>query len=99
MTPRRLLTLFLMLLAISASVADGRQHRSSKAVKEFRGENPCPATGESKGSCKGYIIDHVIPLCAGGVDQPSNMQWQTVMDAKVKDKLEWEQCRKMRRKE
>jgi 5-methylcytosine-specific restriction endonuclease McrA len=36
----------------------------------------------------GYVVDHIIPLECGGVDDPSNMQWQTVDDAKAKDKAE-----------
>lgn len=39
----------------------------------------------------GYIIDHIKPLKEGGADDPSNMQWQTIADAKAKDK--WEQAR------
>jgi hypothetical protein len=34
----------------------------------------------------GYVVDHVIALVCGGRDNPSNMQWQTVADAKQKDK-------------
>ena len=36
----------------------------------------------------GYVIDHIIPLKKGGCDCPSNMQWQTIADSKVKDKVE-----------
>ena len=36
----------------------------------------------------GYVVDHIIPLKKGGCDCPSNMQWQTVKDAKAKDKWE-----------
>jgi len=32
----------------------------------------------------GYVVDHVVPLCAGGADAPSNMQWQSVEEAKVR---------------
>ncbi len=32
--------------------------------------------------------DHVIPLKRVGPDRPSNMQWQTVAEAKAKDKVE-----------
>jgi hypothetical protein len=42
------------------------------------------------------VIDHVNPLCAGGPDHPSNMQWQTVADAKIKDRAERRMCRKDR---
>ena len=36
----------------------------------------------------GYVVDHVIPLKRGGCDCPSNMQWQTIDEAKAKDKWE-----------
>ena len=52
----------------------------------------CPATSKPRGSCPGYIIDHVIPLCAGGPDSSVNMQWQTVAAAKIKDREERRQC-------
>src|SRR5213075_3108085 len=67
--------------------------RSKKAIHDFRKDHPCPATGKAKGACPGYVIDHVKPLCAGGPDRPANMQWQTVADAKKKDRLERQECR------
>lgn len=78
-------------IALSAP-ADARIIRSAKAKTEFKRLYPCPSTGLSKGSCPGYIIDHVEPLCAGGLDGTINMQWQTVDDAKVKDRLERKIC-------
>jgi hypothetical protein len=36
----------------------------------------------------GYVVDNIKPLAAGGTDTPSNMQWQTVEQAKVKDRTE-----------
>ena len=50
--------------------------------------HPCPATGKTTGACKGYVIDHVVPLKRGGTDAPANMQWQTTAAAKAKDKIE-----------
>jgi hypothetical protein len=44
----------------------------------------------------GYVVDHVKPVCAGGADHPSNMQWQTKAEAKKKDRLEAQDCRKFR---
>ena len=68
--------------------ARGRLRRSSAAKAAFERENPCPSTGEPRGPCPGYIVDHIIALKRGGPDDPSNMQWQTIEDAKAKDKIE-----------
>jgi hypothetical protein len=68
--------------------ANGRIARSTKAKDEFKKSHPCPATGSSRGGCKGYVIDHVQALKHGGTDTPSNMQWQTTAAAKAKDKVE-----------
>ena len=86
--------LALALCLLVAFPADAKTQRSTKAKADFQRQHPCPATGKSKGKCSGYIIDHVEPLCAGGADHPSNMQWQTIADAKAKDKLERQQCRR-----
>jgi hypothetical protein len=40
----------------------------------------------------GYIKDHIRALDCGGPDAVSNMQWQTVADAKAKDKWERKSC-------
>jgi hypothetical protein len=68
--------------------AHGHIKRSATARQHFKRDNPCPATGESKGACPGYVIDHVKPLACGGEDAPENMQWQTRADAKKKDGTE-----------
>ena len=41
----------------------------------------------------GYVIDHIKPLACGGADNTSNMQWQTVAAAKMKDRTERASCR------
>ena len=66
----------------------GKIARSPTARHEFQHSNPCPSTGKTSGSCPGYVIDHVTPLKRGGADSPSNMQWQTKEEAKIKDKTE-----------
>lgn len=75
----------------AASLAAVRSHPERHA---FQRENPCPATGQRRGGCPGYVIDHVRPMCAGGADHHSNMQWQTVDAAKAKDRWERQICRR-----
>ena len=62
--------------------AHGKIARSESAKREFM-----RITGFPNGR-PGYVIDHIIPLKRGGVDTPANMQWQTVNEAKAKDKWE-----------
>jgi hypothetical protein len=82
---------------VLAPVIGNTGTRSAQAVSSFKRHHPCPATGARSGSCPGYVVDHIEPLCAGGSDHPANMQWQTVADAKVKDVTERMQCRGMRK--
>jgi hypothetical protein len=91
MKPHVISFILLALLAADASA------RSAAQVRVFKRNDPCPSTGQHKGRCPGWIVDHPVPLCAGGADTPANMQWQTVADAKTKDKLEWAQCRRLRK--
>jgi hypothetical protein len=76
----------------------GRFKRSQAAKDQFKRLHPCPATGKSSGPCPGYIIDHIVPLCASGPDAAYNMQWQTTEQAKQKDKWERTECRALPRK-
>lgn len=92
----RALILALVLLTTQAQAVErdarGRIERSARAVSEFRKDTPCPATGRVNGKCPGYIIDHVYPLACGGLDDPLNMMWQTVKEAKLKDRWERRGC-------
>jgi hypothetical protein len=74
--------LVLLLLAFSA------HPRSSAVKRDFQRSHPCPSTGKRTGPCPGYVKDHIVPLCKGGKDAVSNMQWQTTSQAKAKDKIE-----------
>lgn len=40
----------------------------------------------------GYERDHVIPLCLGGPDERSNVQYQPWPDYYMKDRREWAAC-------
>lgn len=88
----------LLALALCLGAVDAKIPRSEAAKRAFRAEHVCPATDRHKGPCPGYVIDHVIPLCAGGADRPSNMQWQDLAASKEKDKLERRQCAALRRR-
>ena len=67
--------------------------RSFKAEVLFRLTHPCPGTGQTQGACTGYVIDRVIPIACGGAEDPDNMQWQTLAEAKAKDRWERIGCR------
>ena len=89
----RLMTALTLCLALLASTAFARIPRSTAAVNDFKRANPCPVTGQWRGSCPGWEVDHMIALCAGGPDTPANMQWLTRSDHKQKTKLDVMQCR------
>jgi hypothetical protein len=65
----------------------GRIKRKEEAKREFERETGYPH-GRS-----GYVVDHIKPLACGGSDAPDNMQWQTIEEAKAKDKTERIGCK------
>jgi hypothetical protein len=67
---------------VGARDSHGRIIRSEAAKHEFM-----QMTGFPHGR-PGYVIDHIIALKRGGPDNPSNMQWQTIEEAKAKDRWE-----------
>jgi hypothetical protein len=76
----------------SLNVASASEHRSRAVTREFQREHPCPSTGRTSGACPGYRKDHVVPLVCGGPDAVSNLQWQTISDARAKDTWERRAC-------
>jgi hypothetical protein len=66
----------------------GKIARSPQAKRDFQRTHPFPSTGATSGGCKGYVVDHIVPLKRGGADTPGNMEWQTKAEAKAKDKVE-----------
>jgi hypothetical protein len=96
----------LIVLAVISTAAAGETHcevargknmkiaRSAAVLNEFKRHNPCPSTGRRSGSCPGYVMDHIDPLCNCGRDAVDNLQWQTTEDAKVKDRWERRVCRR-----
>lgn len=70
---------------------DGRIKRSAAARKAFIKANPQPA------GCKGCVVDHIVPVACRDVeprplDVPANMQWQSRLEARAKDRWEHELC-------
>jgi hypothetical protein len=87
------LVLAALVWSAGSYAADDKRDPHQRAA--FMRQHPCPSTGKTRGACPGYVVDHIKPLCAGGADHPRNMQWQTVADAKVKDREERKLCRSM----
>lgn len=77
----------------------GRIVRDHAAVREFKRTHVCPGTGNVEEFCFGYVVDHKTPLaCAcnaaelADLDRPENMQYQSIQEAREKDKTERRQC-------
>ena len=68
--------------------ANGRILRSPPSVVPSSARIPALPTATPPAPCPGYVVDHIVPLKRGGADDPSNMQWQTLEDAKKKDRIE-----------
>jgi hypothetical protein len=88
----RLLALVCAMAAAPGDAVD----RSRAARAEFRRANPCPSTGSPRGPCPGHQVDHVLALCAGGPDHPSNMAWITVPEHKRKTAQDVAICKAQR---
>lgn len=69
--------------------------RNPAVVAQFRKLNACPATGKIQRTCPGFVVDHMIPLCAGGPDTVDNMMWQAKLASYKKDIMERAICRKL----
>lgn len=83
----------LILLAGSTDAAG----RSQTERRAFQRAEPCPANAQRRGPCPGYVVDHIIPLCAGGADRQENMQWQPLSESLIKDNQERQLCAAVRR--
>jgi hypothetical protein len=83
---RCLAVLFLALLALPVE-AGQRSSTERCAFLKSQGYSDCHTP-------KGMVVDHVRPLCAGGADSRHNMQLQWVAEAKAKDRLERQECKR-----
>jgi hypothetical protein len=71
----------------------GGSKRSLAIRAEFKRHEPCPATGRARGPCVGFEVDHAVPLCLGGPDIVSNLQWLTIEAHRHKTRRDVELCR------
>lgn len=70
------------------------ENRSRAVVRAFQaGDHPIPHPN----GWLGHVVDHIIPLCAGGHDEVSNMQWQTASASYRKDGFERSLCTAMQK--
>jgi hypothetical protein len=81
-----------MMVAVASGPLAAKEHRSRDVTREFQREQPCPSTGRASGACPGYRKDHIVPLACGGPDAVSNLQWQTVAEARAKDRWKRRVC-------
>ena len=83
----------LVLLLVGFVGSAGAVNRSTNERRHFGEENSCPADQQKKYThCKGYNIDHIVPICMGGKDEKGNMQWLAVDVKKAKDRIEKAVC-------
>lgn len=92
--PRPTAALGIALAVLTAPTTGEARDRSVRA--DFQRLHPCPANGHRTGPCPGYVVDHIRPLCAGGPDSITNMQWQTIEAARIKDREEARECARLR---
>jgi hypothetical protein len=86
----------LVLVLAPASPVQAGVAKASASRVAFQRAHPCPATGRPWGPCHGWVAMYVKPLCAGGADDLSNLQWQTAQDAQIKSAKDRLACRRPR---
>ena len=74
--------LILLLVLFSTNIQAQVSCRSSRIKHQFD-----VSQGYPKGRT-GYVVDHVCALANGGKDEIGNMQYQTIADGKIKDRIE-----------
>lgn len=79
----------LMLLSTTAALAAQPTPRSQRVVDAFKRLSGYPS------GRPGFVVDHRIPLCAGGPDTITNMQWEPVVESYTKDTYERRLCKEL----
>lgn len=92
-------TIVIVIAALAATTCSTTSAaRDSKVVYAFKKVYACPATGivSASAKCPGWVADHGIPLCLGGVDEVWNLHWQLKAESYKKDALERDLCRRLK---
>ena len=89
----RWLSLLFLTAVMLITISFPAEARTAKAVRIFKYHNPCPSTDKRQGACPGWEVDHIKPLCLGGIDASENMQWLTVADHRKKTRHDLRSCR------
>lgn len=87
---RRWLPVTALLIAGAAGAQSDLLSREN--VQTFRLSRPCPITGLTYNPCPGWVVALIKPRCAGGTDDPANMQWLTTAAATAKEVAEKRGC-------
>ena len=85
--------LALLLPGLSAAACP-KVPRSAALIRAFKRTHVCPSTKRIDPHCRD-IVDHVVPLCLIGKEGDAlwNLQYQSIADAKAKDRIERQMCR------
>jgi len=78
----------------AGKISPSTQLKGTPAEVEFKRTHPCPSADAQDEACSGYVVTHVVPLCAGGANEPANMQWMRLDEAIEKERAAQEQCRR-----
>jgi hypothetical protein len=85
------------LLQTSRPIDEVAQADAARLRELFIKKYACPVNGKHTEACPGWVVNYVKPLCAGGADRLSNLQWQTVATAKRKEREAQKLCAKPKR--
>ena len=83
-----MLRIFILALLVASIQAHAKTYRDPATVRAFKHVYPCPSTLKGFGPCPGWIVDHINPLACYGPDAISNMQWQSTLESRKKDRWE-----------
>lgn len=86
-----LAVLLLLSTNIGAAPCQVPTPRRPETIREFK-----RLTGYPRGR-PGWVVDHIVPLCACGDDAVYNLQWQEKKASLAKDRFERETCAALRK--